>query len=133
MFGMILLAWLTKKRHGCTKKTMFLSIMALLMVAFAAQHHPVSTSKNQFKMTVDDCMLENPNNHDICQAESSRLPYDNDKLKISCSKKVNNYGAPYKRPCVTSDEFKNLTDLTKATKICEAAEYKGEKCYIWTE
>merc|ERR1712096_513394 len=38
---------------------------------------------------------------------------------------------PHKKPCVKSDEFKNLTDLSKATEICEVAKYKGESCQVW--
>merc|ERR1711964_384976 len=60
--GMILYAWLTKKKHGWRNKRVWLfTVLALLTIAFAGFSGTIKKHKNQIKMTQDDCVSQSPN------------------------------------------------------------------------
>lgn len=128
--GMVFYTWLSQKKTGCMGnprrvwRTWLYGFLAILVLIFAGSFNFIKAHKNQMKMTVPDCKLENPDHPEICEAEQSILPMDSTKHGLNCRPIVPNYGVPRKKQCpVDLDEFATLDEATKA---CKATVYSEE-------
>merc|ERR1711964_449158 len=125
--GMILYAWLTKKKHGWRHWRVWLfTVLALLTVAFAVSSGTIKGHKTQIKMTQDDCVSQSPNSPFICLDERSIL--EDDSVHGNCRPMIPNYDVPLKK------KYKcdvNLTGSFDNAKVnCEAATYEGAPCKL---